>query len=262
MCLSHPGDDFVGQDDVVETYLPERIFLVRHGESEGNVNRTIYETVPDNAIHLTKKGWDQGTKAGSVLLDIIGQEPVIFAVSSYVRTRETFNAIQSAGSFNVETWHEDARLREQDFGNFQDTKRLMAEFAERKDFGKFYYRHPQGESPADVYDRISSFMDSLFRMFKQSRAKNYVIVTHGVTMRLFLMRWLRQSVDDFHNTENPGNSEIHMLERQMVKGKATLAFTQVIKPAKDPPMFLLPGAIMKPEAERSSREIREVPPAE
>lgn len=35
---------------------PKRIVLVRHGESQGNVDDAIYETVPDHALSLTPKG--------------------------------------------------------------------------------------------------------------------------------------------------------------------------------------------------------------
>ena len=38
---------------------PENIFIVRHGESEGNVDKTIYERKPDYAITLTSTGKNQ-----------------------------------------------------------------------------------------------------------------------------------------------------------------------------------------------------------
>ena len=48
---------------------------------------------------------------------------------------------------------EEVQLREQDFGNFQDTEGKKREKAERLRFGRFFYRFPNGESGADVYDR-------------------------------------------------------------------------------------------------------------
>ena len=35
---------------------PKRIILVRHGESEANILRNIYKTVPNNKIKLTENG--------------------------------------------------------------------------------------------------------------------------------------------------------------------------------------------------------------
>lgn len=58
---------------------------------------------------------------------------------------------------------EEVQLREQDFGNFQDPGGKKKELAERMEFGRFFYRFPNGESGADVYDRITIFEDHLVR---------------------------------------------------------------------------------------------------
>lgn len=56
---------------------------------------------------------------------------------------------------------EEVQLREQDFGNFQDQKGMELEKSERLRFGRFFYRFPNGESGADVYDRVTIFEVSL-----------------------------------------------------------------------------------------------------
>ncbi len=45
------------------------------------------------------------------------------------------------------------------------------------------------------YDRVSTFLDSLWRSFESGRAQNYVIVAHGVSIRVFLARYFRYSID-------------------------------------------------------------------
>ena len=52
-----------------------------------------------------------------------------------------------------EVLQEEVQLREQDFGNFQDAALKAAEKSERLKYGRFFYRFPNGESGADVYDR-------------------------------------------------------------------------------------------------------------
>ena len=42
---------------------------------------------------------------------------------------------------------------------------------------------------------------------------NIVIVTHGLAIRLFLMRWFQYSVDDFEETYNPTNGSLNIMER-------------------------------------------------
>lgn len=40
-------------------------------------------------------------------------------------------------------------------GNFQDQEQMKILKAARKLYGRFFYRFPNGESAADVYDRIT-----------------------------------------------------------------------------------------------------------
>ncbi|KAI3470580.1 hypothetical protein Pfo_027243, partial [Paulownia fortunei] len=48
-----------------QKYLPKRIILVRHGESEGNEDETVLEYVPNYKIKLSKKGSHQAQMTGS-----------------------------------------------------------------------------------------------------------------------------------------------------------------------------------------------------
>ena len=85
--------------------------------------------------------------------------------------------------------------------------------AYRDAYGHFFYRFAQGESGADVYDRAGAFLESLWRSFERpDHPPNVLIVTHGLTMRLFCMRWLHWSVAEFESLSNPGNAETRTLE--------------------------------------------------
>jgi len=143
-------------------------------------------------------------------------------VSPYVRTVETFHGLVSAWSDpQIEfghipnrddrlrawyarlnelgvTFHEDPRIREQDFGNYQDADMIKKAKRERHKFGVFYYRFPHGESASDVFDRVSTFLDSLWRSFDLQRSKNFVLVTHGISIRVLLARYFRYSIDQFN----------------------------------------------------------------
>merc|ERR1711918_307974 len=87
---------------------------------------------------------------------------------------------------------EEPRIREQDFGNFQDIQSMAECKGARNRFGRFFYRFPNGESGADVYDRVSTWLESLFREMEYGgidETTTVLLVTHGLTARLFLMRW-------------------------------------------------------------------------
>merc|ERR1711998_681070 len=175
---------------------------------------TIYANVPDHALHLTEVGWRQAQRAGQELRRILGTEETVFYVSPYVRTRETLHAVaQSFGGLDQGHWKEDPRIREIDFGNYQDPKRVKAQKQERWNFGQFYYRFPEGgESCADVYDRVSSFMESLYRYWEEHpHVENYMLVIHGITIAVFLMRFFKYSVDEFDSYSNFENCEFAVL---------------------------------------------------
>ena len=55
------------------------------------------------------------------------------------------------------------RLREQEWGNFQDANLFNNIAQERLAVGRFWYRFSTGESGADVFGRADSFLDTLYR---------------------------------------------------------------------------------------------------
>jgi broad specificity phosphatase PhoE len=250
---SYPKPNVSDRLQLNASTLPRRLILLRHGQSAANVLEHLYAEMPDNAIPLTKLGWEQAQCAGRQLRQCIvpHNETIHFIVSPYVRTMETFHGIASAwydpqeveqlpvdpghsnpspalGCHHNErqrlwyttlqdqygiTWQEDPRIREQDFGNYQDLETMQRCKKERDAFGIFYYRFPHGESATDVYDRVSTFLDSLWRKIHTARcSQNTILVTHGIAIRVFLARYFRYSVDQFHELQNPKNCEMFLLE--------------------------------------------------
>lgn len=150
--------------------LPKRIILVRHGESLGNLDMSAYTTTPDYKIPLTPLGLHQARAAGdrirSVILSDDDNRPawkVHFYVSPYERTRSTLRELGRAFSKKrIVGVREECRIREQDFGNFQVEERMRAVKETRERFGRFFFRFPEGESAADVFDRVSSKTPKVF----------------------------------------------------------------------------------------------------
>lgn len=195
---------------------PRRIILVRHGQSEGNVDKNIYLEKPDYAVHLTELGRRQAHDAGKALKNLIGDhEKVKFYTSPFWRARETTaEIIKWFHPSQLHPIYEDPRLREQEWGHKSGRAFQMEYERERDEYGHFYWRFPEGESCADVYDRVSDFLNTLFRDFqKNDFPENAILVNHGMTMRLFLMRWFHYTVEDFEKIRNPKNCEYFVLER-------------------------------------------------
>jgi len=228
------GDGFLSwlEDELVKRRMtlsrPERIILVRHGLSEGNIDRSAYSRTPDSQIPLTERGFAQAAVAGLQIRQLVGNESIRIFYSPYLRARQTMLAILRAFDGQSVQISSEPRLREQDFGNFQDPEKMDQRMRERQQFGRFYFRFPNGEAGTDVYDRMASFITYLFRSMGEKGSfevpgvvakkrtqpvNNYVLVTHGLLMRIFCMCYLRWTVSEFEQVWNPSNCEIWVLQK-------------------------------------------------
>ncbi|KAG1681037.1 hypothetical protein FOA52_009997 [Chlamydomonas sp. UWO 241] len=198
--------------------LPHRLVLVRHAQSEGNVDMAKYGSTPDHMVALTDLGRKQAIDAGIALrAHLKAAHPsklhpprVYIMTSPYARTLETtdmmLNAFDDSEVMGVRSV---VQLREQDFGNFQDAQRIKHDLNERLRFGRFWFRFPNGESGADVYDRLSMFEDKLTRDMLLARFADtsVVLVTHGLTLRILLMKWFHWTVEELLQVYNPHNCD-------------------------------------------------------
>jgi len=194
---------------------PQRILLVRHGESLGNVDKRVYAKTPDYALPLTPRGRGQTKRLGKAIRRLIGKESIHFYVSPWRRTRETF--MGAIGALRREQWSatEDPRLREQEFGHLRDEEARKALQHEREAYGTFYYRLEDGESGADVYDRCSGLLETVYRDFrKDDFPSNCAFIGHGLTNRILVSRWLHWTPEQFEVIANQHNCEVWVLELQ------------------------------------------------
>ena len=191
---------------------PKHIYLVRHGESEGNIDKSVYARKPDYALRLTDKGIKDAQKAGEVLTGLLGHSSaakLAVYLSPHFRTKETMRGAMS--QLEGQPWRtfEDPRLREQEWGHLRSEQESDAICSERDSYGTFYYRIPGGESGADVYDRMGALIDTMHRDFERPDfPESAVIFGHGMGNRLFLMRWFHWTVEQFERAANPANGEI------------------------------------------------------
>ena len=140
---------------------PQQIIMIRHGQSAANVDTGIYNRVPDYRIPLTELGVEQARQAGEKIRRQLDGQQVCVYVSPYLRAYQTLDAL-GLGDL-TERVIEEPRLREQDWANFQIAGDIADQKELRNAYGHFFYRFREGESGSDVYDRISSFMETLYR---------------------------------------------------------------------------------------------------
>jgi broad specificity phosphatase PhoE len=172
------------------------LWIVRHGESAGNVARDeahargadrIELPTRDVDIALWPRGEEQARTLGEWFATLDADErPDVMLASPYVRALGTARLFRdSGGAAEDEPICIDERLREKEFGildglTVSGVAAVHPEQAEfRRLLGKFYHRPPGGESWCDVVFRLRSLMDTIALHHPSRRV---MIVAHQVVV--------------------------------------------------------------------------------
>ena len=183
-----------------EQKWPDVIWIVRHGESAGNVARDAAEAaghpvidlaVRDVDVPLSLLGERQAVALGRWFAQMPDDEkPSVVLTSPYVRARTTTELVLSEAGIDLAevSLTVDERLREKEFGVLDRlTKRgIMMKYPEQAEIravlGKFYHRAPGGESWCDVILRLRNVVDTITREHRRERV---LIVAHSVVVLCF-----------------------------------------------------------------------------
>lgn len=181
---------------------PERLWVVRHGESLGNVARMAADEAGAHVIEtggrdvdvpLSPLGEQQAEALGHWFAD---QRPEVILASPYLRARRSAEIIRDAAGLDLPVCV-DERLREKEFGVLDRLTKagivaLHPEQAElRGILGKFYHRPPGGESWCDVILRLRSALDTIVLHHAGQRV---LVVAHQVVV--LCMRYLLERMDE------------------------------------------------------------------
>jgi broad specificity phosphatase PhoE len=191
-----------------EQKWPQSMWIVRHGQSAGNVARDAAEAAGlgmidiatrDVDVPLSELGVRQAEALGNWFGGLADHElPDVVLSSPYLRARETARIIVKSGLPGREvTFASDERLREKEFGILDrlTLHGIRAQYPElarqRAHVGKFYFRPPGGESWCDVILRLRSLIEMITREYRRERV---LIVAHQVTVSC--MRYLLERLDE------------------------------------------------------------------
>ncbi len=185
--------------------MSAELWLVRHGQSEGNVAddrargaraERLELEIRDPDVPLSLAGQEQSRALGESWRGLArGLRPTRVLSSPYERAyRTAVLAVQAAG------WElpvaRDERLRERDLGLLDGFTKygIEAQFPEeaqrRARLGKFYYRPPGGESWADVAGRVRAVLEGQ----SPRDGERLLIVTHQAVLMLF--RYVLEQLDE------------------------------------------------------------------
>ncbi len=188
---------------------PRSVWLVRHGESAGNVARDLAEREGHHLIELTGRDIDVplsdlGERQSRALGRWFGrlpaeQRPSVVLTSPYRRARQTAELLMAEARLHDDrvALVVDERLREKEFGSLNRFTKagILAKFPHeaslRAEIGKFYYRPPAGESWCDVILRLRSVLDHIHLHYPDERV---LVVAHQVIVLCF--RYLIEELDE------------------------------------------------------------------
>ncbi|MEN3292875.1 MAG: hypothetical protein V7642_2128 [Burkholderiales bacterium] len=222
---------------MVEQKWPQTIWVVRHGQSAGNVARDAAEAAGLHLIDIATRDVDTPLSAlGRQQAQALGhwfgempeeERPTVVLCSSYVRARDTAKIVLEAAGIPLDdvTFVADERLREKEFGILDrltrhGIKQRYPELSEqRAHVGKFYFRPPGGESWCDVILRLRSVLDTITRDYRKERV---LIVGHQVIvncLRYLLERLDEQQILEIDRAADVPNCAVTSYEFDPTRGK-------------------------------------------
>ncbi|HEV7290420.1 histidine phosphatase family protein [Sphingomonas sp.] len=187
---------------------PSRLWLIRHGQSAGNVARDaatadglhrIPLDVRDVDVPLSSLGEDQSRALGAWFArGQGGGVPDVILSSPYLRALDTARLFRDAGgAASDEAICSDERLREKEFGILDGltVAGIHAEAPQQAEFrrllGKFYHRPPGGESWCDVIFRLRALLDTVSL---HHGGRNVMIVGHQVVV--LCLRYILENLSE------------------------------------------------------------------
>ena len=188
---------------------PHTLWIVRHGQSAGNVARDAAEAgglhVIDIAerdidVPLSRLGQDQSRALGQWFGELpAARKPEVILCSPYVRALESARLIAQAAGLDMKSvrLRVDERLREKEFGildrlTVHGIRQKYPQLSEqRAHVGKFYFRPPGGESWCDVILRLRNLVEMVAREHALQRV---LVVAHQVTVNC--LRYLLENMDE------------------------------------------------------------------
>ena len=188
---------------------PRTLWIVRHGQSAGNVARDSAEAAGLPVIDIAERDIDTplselGRRQARALGHWFGElprerRPEVVLCSPYVRARETGRLLLEGARITPDSLRlrVDERLREKEFGildrltHFGIRQKYPELGEQRAHVGKFYFRPPGGESWCDVILRLRSLLEMMTR---EHGGQRVLVVAHQVIVNC--MRYLVECMDE------------------------------------------------------------------
>lgn len=168
--------------------LHKLVFLVRHGESDGNIRSDKTGVIHGraDASALTEKGKEHIVHAAHLIKNHIDPTSTQLWYSPTVRTTESAHIMQK--ELTIHTGRKSQLLYDIDFGAFEgkrwhDLRPLYKDWYQKAMNNRYETAFPEGESLKDVHMRLTEFVET---KLLPSPARYHILITHEEAVRAFL----------------------------------------------------------------------------
>jgi len=166
------------------------IYLTRHGESEGQLNKIV-----GGNSSITGKGKKYSNKLREYLDD---KNVNIIMCSQLKRAVETAEIVNLENKYLIS---EVSNLNEIDGGIFEGwttekVKEKHPKIYEHRNKNKFLYSYPMGESYQDLEKRINPILKEI-----DNTSENLVIIAHQAVCRIIFCHLMKKDVEDCTNID-------------------------------------------------------------
>lgn len=183
----------------MNTTLPGKLVIIRHGESEWNA---LGKWTGTTDVHLTSKGYHEAALMGECIKDIRLDYAYI---SQQIRTKETLEGVLDAsGQYDV-PYEISAAINERDYGDLTGKNKweVQKEIGEEAFHGirrSWNYPVPHGETLKMVYERAVPFYQQTV-LPRLKKGETVLLVAHGNSIRSLVKYIESVSNDDIGKVE-------------------------------------------------------------
>ncbi|MCK9345351.1 MAG: histidine phosphatase family protein [Candidatus Pacebacteria bacterium] len=183
----------------------ENVFVIRHGESEEDVNPEIKSELVDSEIELTEKGILQAKEAAEKLRsELVDFEHITLYVSPYKRTQQTAEIIlDTLRDGRIEMVVEPS-IKSLNWGDIT-TENLKEIEQERYRIGVLSYHFPGGDNSTEYVGNIYDFVRRVIteKHINNGKRECAIIIGHGFSLRIIVKAFTEMSDEDFKWIKNP-----------------------------------------------------------
>lgn len=205
-----------------------KIFLIRHAQSESNIDLNILRKTTNIGVHLTSIGHMQAQRTALELVTHLKNKKETIKIwhSPYFRTRETAEHIKNTLIKENITFSEEESiyLCERQFGLLDDNheneithkKELEHFHLHLKNEHEFWVRPPLGESPFDMCLRLDNFIRTVLY---EKQFDNHIIISHGAAIKGFITMKQKLPFENYSKMKLPPNASINLIDNADFKGE-------------------------------------------